>query len=200
LKGVATFSLSHPPPRQDNNGVDDDGEKSAILPEMVYKEQGETAAPGLRGVGGMRWTKKYIWRLVAGDGIEVWFVKLPGGVLGMSAAGDKDERDYIFHELRFDDGGNDGQDGMSSDDEKLAEEIDFPLSLQENFPNGEDGGDFTTLTARGDHLCVNDMYHTTYSFRLRGEGSSAEVVCWASRHVVRGPKKRQVIVNVYDRE
>ncbi|TPR11595.1 AAA domain (Cdc48 subfamily) protein [Aspergillus niger] len=59
------------------------------------------------------------------------------------------------------------------------------------------GGETVVVTARGNHLCINDMYRTAYAFRvLKGDGIG-EVVSWASRHVVKGPKKDQDIVNYY---
>lgn len=203
LKGVATFT---PKPHNGEEDVDN----SNPITEMVYKEEGETAMPGLRGVAGMRWTKKYIWKLANGkkggdddgddddDSIEVWFVKITD-CKATAADKDEDERDYIFHDLQF---GNDGhgandENGLLPDD-KAPPEIEFPLDLQENVSS--DGGGFTTLTAHGHHLCVNDTYQTIYSFRLQGEGTSTEVASWASRHVVNGPKKRQVILNVYDQQ
>jgi hypothetical protein len=56
----------------------------------------------------------------------------------------------------------------------------------------------TILNARGHHLCINDVYQTAYSFRVRSD--TGEVLSWASRHVVKGPKKNQDIVNFYERE
>ncbi|KAK2754240.1 hypothetical protein FQN54_007119 [Arachnomyces sp. PD_36] len=205
LKGVATFLPKPPAPALNGNHNGEDVDNP--ITEMVYKEGGETAAPGLRGVTGMRWTKKYIWRLAqgkedgAGDSIEVWFVKITDGKPKSTPAlasnkhpAADDERDYIFHELRFED-----RDHRASDiDDIPSEQIDFPLHLQEHISSRD--GDSTILTAHGHHLCINDIYQTTYSFRLRGEGSSTEVVRWASRHIVKGPKKKQVIINIYDRE
>ena len=59
----------------------------------------------------------------------------------------------------------------------------------------EVSGETVVVTASGNHLCINDMYRTAYAFRIREE--DGEVVSWASRHVVRGPKKDQDIVNYY---
>ncbi|KAF4766870.1 hypothetical protein HAV15_011031 [Penicillium sp. str.  len=60
------------------------------------------------------------------------------------------------------------------------------------------GNETTVLNARGNHLCINDMYRTAYAFRI--ESDTGEVLSWASRHVVRGPKKGQDIVNRYEKE
>lgn len=55
----------------------------------------------------------------------------------------------------------------------------------------------TILNARGQHLCINDMYRTAYSFRIRTD--TGEVLSWASRTAVKGPKKNQDIINFYER-
>lgn len=209
LKGVATFtpkptlhSVNH------NHNRNDAGEEepNKHITEMVYKEEGETAAPGLRGVAGMTWTKKYIWRLAddghTGDSIEVWFVKIPDGKAISSSTATttgkgneaEDESDYVFHNLRFGNTADGANNALSLDGTTTFGETVIP---QENFSSD---GDFATLTAHGHHLCVNDTYQTTYSFRLQGEDSSFEVVRWASKHVVTGPKKNQVITNTYHRE
>lgn len=211
LKGIATFTPKPIPLHPTRNSHDDAGkDPNKHLNEMVYTEEGETAASGLRRVAGMRWTKKYIWRLAEGksenshtdDRIEVWFVKIPDEKANSSSittatgkdTGAGDERDYIFHNLRFDNPA-DGTNNAISPDMTSFREPGFPL---ESISTKDE--DFTTLTAHGHHLCINDTYQTAYSFRLKGEGSSMEVVRWASKHVVTGPKKSQVITNIYHRE
>ena len=212
LKGIATFQLKHGVSSANGNG---DGENvNGTISEMVYKEEGQTPAPpNLRGVGGMRWTKKYIWQLEEGgtdDGggrIGVWFVKITdnkaknsdstSGAYGETGREEEDQKDYLFHELHFSDA--EVNDELSSGDKATSDSgIDFPPHLQQQ-RTFSDEENFTVLTARGHHLCINDTYQTTYSFKVIGEGSSAKVMSWASRHTVHGPKKKQVILNVYER-
>lgn len=210
LEGIATFSplASLHSVNQNTPGKD----VNKRISEMVYKEEGETAAPGLHGVAGMRWTKKYIWRLADGKGedtglvgdgsIEVWFVKIADGNAKSSCTATTtgkdidtpDERDYMFHDLRFASSAASGTSGDLSPERSVFGELESPPEI---YP---DDGETRVLHACGHHLCVNDTYQTTYSFQLRGKGSSAEVIRWASEHVVTGPQKNQVITNIYQRE
>lgn len=135
------------------------------------------------GVAGLRWSKKYIWRLSDGK-ISVWFAKLnrerstnDGG------QGDIEEVDYLFHEFDFD---TPAADEAAGKHEPFVAPPQPPLSRADNT---------AVLTARGNHLCINDMYRTAYAFRIDRE--TGEVLSWASRHVVKGPKKDQDIVNLY---
>lgn len=142
--------------------------------DWLYSEEGEI--PGTAGgaaLAGLRWTKKYIWRTTDADKISVWFVKVAPG---------PEEADYLFHDFDFESVPENGS---------KSEFVTAPT------PPAATGSETTVLAARGNHLCINDMYRTAYAFRIRPE--TGEVVSWASRHVVRGPKKDQDIVNRYER-
>lgn len=145
--------------------------------DWLYSEEGEI--PGMPGSGsalaGLRWTKKYIWRTTDADKISVWFVKVAPG---------PDEADYLFHDFDFD--------TAPGEAESKSEFVTAPTP-----PTVTPGSETTVLAARGNHLCINDMYRTAYAFRIRPD--TGEVVSWASRHVVHGPKKDQDIVNRYER-
>ncbi|KAB8265696.1 hypothetical protein BDV32DRAFT_115747 [Aspergillus pseudonomiae] len=178
LHGTATFTplpTSNPNTNSDAQSL----QPPTITPkDLLYYEEGEMPAPpGLRanlGVGvGLRFTKKYIWRLSEAGVISVWFAKVGAG---------EDAPDYLFHEFEFREEGQ----GQGEGDKETF--VDAPV------PPLVDGEETVVFKARGNHLCINDMYRTAYAFRVRGEG---EVVSWASRHVVKGPKKDQDIVNLY---
>lgn len=196
--------------------------------EMVYHEEGEMPSSiglGMGMVSGLRWTKKYIWRLdPEGRGMSVWFVKVGQGQ-GQQRQQQEEEADYLFHEFVFDVGSSDGDGdgsrntdtlpsppslslspGTSLDAEHTHGNEDnnvspptppLPSSLPPSSSYGDKDTNTTILTARGNHLCINDMYRTAYAFRVRPTG---EVVSWSSRHVVKGPKKNQDIVNLHERE
>lgn len=145
--------------------------------DLVYREEGDM--PNTFGIGAtmpsLRWSKKYIWRLSEGGKISVWFPTV-------AAEEGTDEVDYLFHEFDFDD-------ASSETDQQPGK----PFVTPPQPPLVPDPT--TVLTARGSHLCINDMYRTAYAFRIhQGTG---EVVSWSSRHVVKGPKKDQDIVNLY---
>lgn len=177
---------------------------------MVYKEEGEMPS-SVMGMAGLRWTKKYIWRLNGAastdqkqqeqqddnnpemGGISVWFVKIKSSK-EKAETGDEDEPDYLFHEFDF----NYRQKQQDSTEPADATKPHFepptppPLilpDLREKYP------ETSVIQATGDHLCVKDMYYTAYSFRVVPE--TGEVLSWASRHVVKGPKKNQDILNLY---
>lgn len=152
--------------------------------DWLYSEEGEI--PGTVGGGtaqaGLRWTKKYIWRASEENQISVWFVKVAPG---------PEEVDYPFHDFDFSDA---AAPAPSEDAESQVEFITPPPPPPSIvFPHTET----TVVAARGKHLCINDMYRTAYAFRIRPE--TGEVLSWASRHVVRGPKKDQEIINRYER-
>ncbi|PLB45296.1 hypothetical protein P170DRAFT_278939 [Aspergillus steynii IBT 23096] len=168
LRGTATFRpLRAPSLDQQPDGTAD----------MVYREEGEM--PAILGLGsGLRFTKKYIWRMSESGRVSVWFAK----VQKADAQDAHEEPDYLFHEFEV--------------AAPASESTETPLVLA---PIPPPDATFTTVvTARGNHLCINDMYHTAYAFRIRPD--SGEVVSWSSRHVVKGPKKDQDIVNLYRRE
>ncbi|KAJ5143278.1 uncharacterized protein N7515_002065 [Penicillium bovifimosum] len=177
LHGTATFT---PQPHQTKDR------------DWLYCEEGEIPSSVSASLGaaqpGLRWTKKYIWRLASGsDGdsdsnserVSVWFVKVAPG---------PEEADYLFHDFDFAES-EQTEKGKTDPGEFVAPPV--PPSVL----SGDNGT--TVLNARGNHLCINDMYRTAYAFRIREE--TGEVLSWASRHVVRGPKKGQDIVNRYER-
>lgn len=172
LRGTATFT---PLP----NTADRD---------WLYSEEGEipTAVTGGAALPGLRWTKKYIWRDGDAGRISVWFVKVAPG---------PDEADYLFHNFDFADatskpgGLESGKEGGQENAELIAPPTPPPIATA--------GVETTVLSAQGNHLCINDMYRTAYAFRIQSE--TGEVLSWASRHVVKGPKKNQDIINRYVR-
>lgn len=186
LTGTAEFQIQEPPR--------DDGDLQLKI-EMAYRECGEMPMFG----PGLRWMKKYIWRLAAdGQGrseISVWFVKVDRkkkngeerrkqGREGSNHDDDDDEEeaDYLFHTFDLD--------GNTQQESEAVSPPDPPLcSCEEDMT--------TVIVARGNHLCVNDMYHTAYAFRTLATG---EVVSWSSRHLVKGPNKSQDISNVYEKK
>lgn len=155
--------------------------------EWLYCEEGELPTNvGIPMQAGLRWTKKYIWRLgQENERMSVWFVKVAPG---------PEEADYLFHDFDFD------VDTLVPEEKSAAQNDpgEFvtppvpPAVLATNSGNGT-----TVLNARGNHLCINDMYRTAYAFRI--EAGTGEVLSWASRHVVKGPKKEQEIINRYEK-
>lgn len=162
IHGKATFAPK--PQHSTSNGPNQES-------DMVYQEEGEMPKTLGMGMAGLRWSKRYMWRL-SGRRMSVWFVK----------TGDE-EADYLFHEFDF----------------NPMDKIDAPAEVTAPLPPMPSiTGETTVLTARGSHLCINDMYRTAYAFRIRPE--TGQVLSWSSRHVVKGPKKDQDIVNIYQRE
>ncbi|KAJ5787653.1 hypothetical protein N7457_002643 [Penicillium paradoxum] len=172
LRGTATFTAQPPTTTADR--------------DWLYCEEGEIPSNVSLGAAqpGLRWTKKYIWRL-GGDGgrVSVWFVKVAPG---------PEEADYLFHDFNFDSETASQLKSETKDAQKdLGEFVAPPV------PPAVTAGETAVLNARGNHLCINDMYRTAYAFRIRPD--TGEVLSWASRHVVRGPKKEQEIVNRYEK-
>ena len=178
LHGTATFQ----PLLQRGTGPDRD---------MVYREEGEMPnMPGMgMGMAGLRWSKRYIWRLSESGKISVWFVKVGGGA--KKTGNEEEEADYLFHEFDF----NSHSHHTHNQAAESAGEtfVTAPIPPVASF-----AGDAAVLAARGNHLCINDMYRTAYAFRVHSE--TGEVLSWSSRHMVKGPKKDQDIVNIYQRE
>ncbi|KAL1852221.1 hypothetical protein Plec18167_006035 [Paecilomyces lecythidis] len=197
LTGTATFTFL-------KRGSDPNANTSGPARDMLYREEGEMPSTVIRGMAGLRWTKKYIWRLREdGAGISVWFVKVGGVKSAQSQEEPEDEADYLFHEFEFSDSSASGASGASGScalastkegqDKDTASILVTPPTPP--LPSSSEISTTEVLTARGNHLCINDMYRTAYSFRIRPE--TGEVLSWASRHVVKGPKKDQDIVNLY---
>ncbi|KAL2004725.1 hypothetical protein VTN00DRAFT_3253 [Thermoascus crustaceus] len=210
LKGTATFT----PLARQNSATTTDGAGTGTgtgeSREMVYKEEGEMpAVPGSGIPPGLRWSKKYIWRLsdsrtgTSGDGdngkgsggISIWFVKVSNARAKNSSQAqgqDQEEADYLFHEFEFESNSTSEETTTPSDTTFVSP----PTPPLPSLPSPTTPRTTTILTARGNHLCINDMYRTAYAFRIRPE--TGEVVSWASRHVVKGPRKDQDIVNLYE--
>ena len=184
LHGTATFQ----PLLQRGTGPDRD---------MVYREEGEMPnMPGMgMGMAGLRWSKRYIWRLSESGKISVWFVKVGGGGGGSGGSkktgNEEEEADYLFHEFDF----NSHSHHTHNHPAESAGETFVTAPIP---PVASIAGDTAVLAARGNHLCINDMYRTAYAFRVHSE--TGEVLSWSSRHMVKGPKKDQDIVNIYQRE
>ena len=200
LDGIATFTRLRSR-RDAEDGLD-----------MLYKEEGVMPS-SIPGVSGLSWSKKYIWRLkVGGSGdmnadstrVSVWFVKArrasrqdaDGNAKAHDAEGKKqterewdeeevDEADYLFHEFDF-----------ATGDDSSAIKLDGMI-IEPPVPPPVTSLATELVYARGSHLCVKDMYRSVYAFRIT-EGTG-EVMSWASRHVVNGPKKNQDIINRYER-
>jgi hypothetical protein len=175
LRGTATFTA------QPNATADRD---------WLYCEEGEI--PSNIGIGavqpGLRWTKKYIWRLGSdNERISVWFVKVAPG---------PEEADYLFHDFDFDADAHPLAEHLKSAAQKDPGEFVAP-PIPPSVIATDSGNETTVLNARGNHLCINDMYRTAYAFRIHPE--TGEVLSWASRHVVKGPKKGQEIINRYEK-
>ncbi|PGH19646.1 hypothetical protein AJ80_03801 [Polytolypa hystricis UAMH7299] len=183
IRGTATFRA------KETTGADG-------ISETVYAEEGEM--PSAAGnMAGLRWSRKYIWRLAPlselsfaskteegeaegqDEALSVWFAKPTKTSPGVE---NTVEADYVFHDLEFVDG---------SSDAAGSKNVPIPA------PALDAGIETEIVLARGRHLCINDDYQTWYSFRVRNESSAIEVLAWASRHVVQGPKKNQDIVNMY---
>ncbi|PGG99838.1 hypothetical protein AJ79_08390 [Helicocarpus griseus UAMH5409] len=200
LKGTASFVSS----------TDTDTER---VRELLYKEEGEMPGAG-GGLAGLRWSRKYIWRLSTSsylkdepkeratkqeneESLSVWFVKLHKPTSDSErtkhAAQTENiaEADYIFHELEF-------QDGSTTADGMLSSEVPRPFAPNVIVPPSVQEPNTKIVVGRGRHLCINDDYLTIYAFRLGGDPEN--VVSWSSRHIVRGPKKSQDIVNLYSRK
>ncbi|KAJ5994161.1 hypothetical protein N7451_009885 [Penicillium sp. IBT 35674x] len=132
--------------------------------------------PALAGMANATWSKKYIWRLSdATSQLSVWFVKVGSG---------PDEADYLFHNFDFTD---DGRISLEGGEEHFPPVPALPTNTRDE--------QTYVLQARGDHLCINDMYRTSYAFRFLRD--TEELVSWSSLHVVRGPAKTQEIRNQY---
>ncbi|KAJ5226151.1 hypothetical protein N7468_007376 [Penicillium chermesinum] len=150
--------------------------------DWLYSEEGEIPSGGAGALpAGLRWTKKYIWRS-SNDAsqISVWFVKVAPG---------PEEVDYLFHNFDFSDAVAPPSDNKEPPTQFIAPTVPPSSTVPDN--------ETTVLAARGNHLCINDMYRTAYSFRI--SSTTGEVLTWTSRHVVKGPKKDQEIINRYER-
>ncbi|PYH49908.1 uncharacterized protein BP01DRAFT_352443 [Aspergillus saccharolyticus JOP 1030-1] len=159
--------------------------------QTLYTESG--TLPATLGAN-LRWTKSYIWRLSPEGRISVWFVKVT------KDADVNPEADYLFHEVEFEVdgvGGGTASDPVAEGDHGTNDQTYVTPPVPPEAPQSLSPSEAATvvLTARGNHLCIKDMYRTAYAFRVRAE--TGEVVSWASRHVVKGPKKDQDIVNLY---
>ncbi|PWY86933.1 hypothetical protein BO70DRAFT_360658 [Aspergillus heteromorphus CBS 117.55] len=205
LHGTATFTLlspstetthhhHHQEPPQPQEEEEEEKPSSPTKPQplessSLYTESGSLPAALSPTTLPLQWKKSYIWRLTPTQ-ISVWFVK--------PAATETPEPDYVFHGMEFrQSSGDDAGVGDGEAEEGYVSPPVPPPVRKREISDGEAEEETMVVTARGNHLCINDMYRTAYAFRLRaGDG---EVVSWASRHVVKGPKKNQDIVNLYSR-
>ncbi|PLN75655.1 hypothetical protein BDW42DRAFT_33840 [Aspergillus taichungensis] len=207
LRGTASFtplSLTNTNTNTNTSKKNDNINKNQ---DILYSEEGSVPTGPLAG---LRFSKKYIWRFTSTlapngsstsveptEGVSVWFVK-PSSTSTPPGATDTDtdtqnekvEADYLFHEFEVLDA-KALSSAILDDDTFVTPPV--PPADDQNTDNTT-----TTVVARGNHLCINDMYRTAYAFRVGRD--SGDVVSWASRHVVRGPKKDQDIVNYYTRE
>ncbi|KAJ5931941.1 hypothetical protein N7516_006430 [Penicillium verrucosum] len=172
LRGTATFTAQ--PPHYHHN-------RPRLVVLRRRRDTQQCALPP-----GLRWTKKYIWRQDNVSGrVSVWFVKVAPG---------PEEADYLFHDFDFES----GSDSLVGSESGPAQKDPGEFVAPPVPPAVSSGNETTVLNARGNHLCINDMYRTAYAFRIQPD--TGEVLSWASRHVVRGPKKGQDIVNRYEKE
>ncbi|KAL2815643.1 hypothetical protein BDW59DRAFT_176075 [Aspergillus cavernicola] len=190
LHGTASFTPLHSPSLNTNTithaTTDATKNPEERYTDLLYSEEGSLPALPILNIGpGLRWTKKYIWRLSAEGGISVWFVKV-------DKSSTEEEADYLFHEFDLITN-NDTNPNTDKDTDSGGNEFVTPPVP----PEVIQGEKTKIIAARGNHLCINDMYRTAYAFRVDEE--NGEVLSWASRHVVRGPKKGQDIVNLYSK-
>lgn len=157
-------------------------------------------------------------------GVSLWFIKPGTGTVsdaaksdpgGEGGAGGGAEVDYLFHEVEVlvvepadaeGDGDGDGDASAARSD-------------REGDVDGNVDGDVCRVKAKGQHLCVDDVYSTEYVFTLRSRSSSSgrqesepgdagpsgvsggwELEKWEVTHTVTGPKKEQRIWSLYERE
>ncbi|KAL4959354.1 uncharacterized protein BDV14DRAFT_184845 [Aspergillus stella-maris] len=194
LHGTATLAPLPPYSVSTQNQTHDQAQGHQ---DLLYSEEG--SLPASFGPG-LRWTKKYIWRLSPSGKISVWFVKVD-----KNYTDGEEEADYLFHEFNVDSAISTSDDLDTFDVSASVAAIEASGVNMEQFvvapvPPPASGTASTrtrVISARGNHLCIDDMYRTAYSFRI--DERSGEVLSWASRHVVKGPKKGQDIVNFYTR-
>ncbi|EFR03538.1 hypothetical protein MGYG_06534 [Nannizzia gypsea CBS 118893] len=163
-------------------------ERSSSQPDLVYEEQGEMPDPSGLNSTGMKWSRKYMWRL-SDSGLSVWFVKVNMKPSKESTQDNPtgDLPDYLFHQLHF-----------TGEGEGEGEQGGFDGSGLVPPAASADVGETAVLFAHGSHLCVEDNYVTTYAFRV-SKHCISYIHSWASSHVVEGPKKSQRILNLYTR-
>ncbi|PWY94963.1 hypothetical protein BO94DRAFT_581310 [Aspergillus sclerotioniger CBS 115572] len=174
LHGTASFTPLSPTSTSTSN--QDPSTSPNSESQILYTETG--TLPTTLGQN-LQWKKSYIWRLTPINALSVWFVKVA----------EPEVADYLFHGMEFISRSSQDEVGQGDTGKEEGEGyVSAPVP-----PNT--AGETVVVTARGNHLCIDDMYRTAYAFRIREE--DGEVVSWASRHVVKGPKKDQDIVNYY---
>lgn len=179
VSGTAKFTPLHS--RAGNSAVHGGQDHDdAGLQDLLYTEEGSMTLANDGPT--MRFTRKYIWRLACSSpqSVRRSAGQQPNPESKLSVwfvkPGTDQELDYLFHEL--------------SAEERVSQ-------------NGEGKG--TLLIAEGDHLCVEDMYETSYSFDIDPEtlgehGAEGQLVReWQVVHIVKGPKKEQRIESWYKR-
>ena len=91
-----------------------------------------------------------------------------------------------------------------------TEEIDYlfhRFSHPDVISRTVDGHLEATMSFKGDHLCVNDMYISEYKFMLLSSHDTkhlvgnepSKLVRWSMRHQVTGPGKDQLIESIFTR-
>lgn len=158
------------------------GNQEEAVKEILYHETGDFEMAPIDGGGEclprFSFSRKYIWRL------------------SETASGPQDDRhaisiwftrpgtdelDYRFHNLNF-------------------------QSSEQCMGKLKDESSTVVVSAKGDHLCVQDMYYSEYKFHLqrRDGGPSHDVDdlfldTWTTLHTVVGPTKNQRIETFFTR-
>jgi hypothetical protein len=81
-----------------------------------------------------------------------------------------------------------------------TETIDYLFHKIDVPAKADPQSDELVLQGNGGHLCVQDFYSSSYSFRMKpGNGNDPELASFTTAHEVRGPKKDQFIETVFTR-
>lgn len=195
----------------DNSNRNDDGNDPTLCSILERNNGNAGSCPARDALAGLE----------SGSGISVWFVKTSPSSSSWSSTSSEsksttttwnqervEEADYLFHKFEF----HVKQQATTNRTDFLPASSGLLRNASKSITNDGEGDDAvilpptpprvdtsvstTVLTANGNHLCIADMYRTAYSFRICNE--SGEVLSWASRHVVNGPKKNQEILNWYE--
>lgn len=76
----------------------------------------------------------------------------------------------------------------------LFHKIDIPFHQN----HVSDVGEAVVLRGSGGHLCVEDFYSSSYTFKLsQKQPGGASLSSWSTMHEVRGPKKDQIIETTF---
>jgi len=156
-------------------------EQNSKVEEMLYHEQGEfemKKSPDGRKYPPLPFSREYVWRLTGpkADSSDVG----PTLSVWFTKPG-TDELDYLFHEVQA------------------------PIHNKKPRTEGK-AGSGVYMTALGKHLCVQDMYNSSYHFHLiytepgtTEESQHPTLTEWQTEHSVKGPKKDQLIKTSFKR-